>query len=59
MIFHREIWIVKTILKRVLLGALQPPYLYRAVDKTGHTIDFLLSSKRDTVAAKRFFRAKP
>ena len=29
-------------------------YLYRAVDSTGATIDFLLSAKRDTVAAKRF-----
>jgi transposase-like protein len=29
-------------------------YLYRAVDFTGATIDFLLSAKRDTVAAKRF-----
>ena len=29
-------------------------YLYRAVDSTGATIDFLLSAKRDEVAAKRF-----
>jgi transposase-like protein len=29
-------------------------YLYRAVDSEGATIDFLLSAKRDTVAAKRF-----
>ena len=29
-------------------------YLYRAVDSTGATIDFLLSAKRDTAAAKRF-----
>jgi transposase, IS6 family len=31
-------------------------YLYRAVDSTGDTIDFLLSPKRDAAAAKRFFQ---
>jgi transposase-like protein len=29
-------------------------YLYRAVDSTGATIDFLLSARRDSVAARRF-----
>jgi putative transposase len=30
-------------------------YLYRAVDKQGNTVDFLLSKHRDIEAAKRFF----
>src|SRR5207248_3518374 len=30
-------------------------YLYRAVDKAGRTVDFLLSKRRDMDAAKRFF----
>ena len=31
-------------------------YLYRAIDKHGAPIDFLLAARRDLAAAKRFFR---
>lgn len=31
-------------------------YLYRAIDKHGNPVDFLLTAKRDLDAAKRFFR---
>jgi IS6 family transposase len=34
----------------------QDKYLYRALDSAGQTIDFLLTAKRDTAAAKRFLR---
>jgi len=34
----------------------QERFLYRAVDSSGQRIDFRLTAKRDTAAAKRFFQ---
>ena len=31
-------------------------YCYRAIDKTGQTLDWMLSRRRDKKAAKRFFK---
>ena len=42
--------------RNVLRVAGKWTYLYRAVDSTGATIDFLLSARRDAAAAKRFFQ---
>ena len=33
-------------------------YLYRAVNKKGETVDFLLTAKRDKAVAKGFFEKK-
>jgi transposase-like protein len=34
-------------------------YLYRAIDSAGDTIDFLLSPRRDRLAAKVFLQLAP
>jgi IS6 family transposase len=41
---------------RPMSKSAQWKYLYRAVDSSGITIDFMLSENRDIHAAKRFFK---
>ncbi len=55
--FHcrkRKVWIIWRMDETYIKVKGQWRYLYRAVDKTGQTIDFLLTEERDEEAAKRF-----
>src|ERR671918_1881422 len=55
--FHcrkRPVWVSWRMDETYLRVKGQWSYLYRAVDKTGQTIDFLLTEQRDERAAKRF-----
>jgi transposase-like protein len=55
--FHRRkrpVWISWRMDETYVKVRGQWRYLYRAVDKTGQTIDFLLTAERDEQAAKRF-----
>ena len=55
--FHRRkrpVWVSWRMDETYIKVKGQWSYLYRAVDKTGQTIDFLLTEHRDEQAAKRF-----
>jgi putative transposase len=55
--FHRRkrpVWVSWRMDETYIKVKGQWHYLYRAVDKTGQTIDFLLTEARDEQAAKRF-----
>ena len=55
--FHRRkraVWVSWRMDETYIKVKGQWRYLYRAVDKTGQTIDFLLTEDRDEQAAKRF-----
>jgi putative transposase len=55
--FHRQkrpVWLSWRMDETYLKVKGQWRYLYRAVDKTGQTIDFLLTAQRDERAAMRF-----
>ena len=43
-------------MKRTSGAGAQWKYLYRTMDTSGRTIDFLLTARRDAAAALRFFR---
>ena len=51
---HGNVAVVKAVERKRVKG--RWCYLYRAIDSTGATIDFLLSALRDAAAAKRLFR---
>jgi putative transposase len=56
-VFHRRkrpVWISWRMDETYIRVKGEWRYLYRAVDKHGHTIDFLLTEHRDEHAAKRF-----
>jgi putative transposase len=55
--FHRRkrpVWLSWRMDETYIRVKGQWTYLYRAVDKTGQTIDFLLTAQRDEPAARRF-----
>src|SRR6187431_1905526 len=57
--FHRRkrsVWVSWRMDETYIKVKGQWRYLYRAVDKQGKTVDFLLSKNRDQAAAVRFFR---
>ncbi len=56
-VFHchkRPVWVSRCINETYIRVKGKWVYLYRAVDKFGKTIDFLLTKQRDQKAAKRF-----
>ena len=57
--FHRRkrpVWVSWRMDETYIKGKGQWRYLYRAVDKHGQTIDFLLTEQRDTEATLRFLK---
>src|SRR5919197_4564624 len=57
--FHRRkrpVWVSWRMDETYIKVKGQWRYLYRAVDKHGQTIDFLLTEQRDTEAARRFLK---
>src|SRR5215831_5413893 len=52
----RPVWISWRMDETYIKGKGQWRYLYRAVDKYGQTIDFLLTEQRDTEAALKFLK---
>lgn len=58
-VFHRHkrpVWVSWRLDETYIRVKGQWYYLYRAVDKHGQTIDFLLTERRDTEAALKFLK---